>query len=84
MPKEQVSNGYLPFIIAHADIDPNKCWQEEMNQLDVFTTLLDLLQIDSDWYGLGSSILDRENYKNRLNEITQKVSDLIIESNYWK
>lgn len=74
----------LPFIIAHADIDTEKCWQGEMNQLDVFTTLLDLFGIESDWYGLGSSVLDAENYQNRLNETTQKVSDLIIESNYWK
>ena len=84
MPEEEISNGYLPFIIAHADIDSEKCWKGEMNQLDVFTTLLDLLNIETDWYGLGSSVLDKENYCNRVNETTQKISDLIIESNYWK
>ena len=84
MPKEQIGNEYLPFIIAHANIDPEKCWYGEMNQLDVFTTLLDVLDLETDWYGLGSSVLDKDNYINRLNETTQKVSDLIIESNYWK
>ena len=84
MTDEQLGEKYLPFIIAHAGIDSDKCWQGEMNQLDVFTTILDLLDIETDWYGLGSSVLDAENYQNRLNETTQKVSDLIIESNYWK
>lgn len=84
MPKEQINNKHLPFIIAHADINQKECWEGEMNQLDVFSTLLDLLNLETDWYGLGSSILDRENYKNRLNKTTQKVSDLIIESNFWK
>ena len=84
MTKEELGQEYLPFIIAHANIDPEKCWHGEMNQLDVFTTILDLLDLEADWYGLGSSVLDKENYINRLNETTQKVSDLIIESNYWK
>jgi len=84
MTKEELGNEHLPFIIAHADIDSEKCWNGEMNQLDVFTTILDLLDLETDWYGLGSSVLDKDSYKNRLNETTQKVSDLIIESNYWK
>lgn len=84
MTKEEIGNEYLPFIIAHADIESNQCWSGEMNQLDVFTTILDLLNLETDWYGLGSSILNKENYQDRLNETTQKVSDLIIESNYWK
>ena len=84
MSKEDINNGYLPFIIAHADIDSEKCWSGQMNQLDVFTTILDLLDLETDWYGLGSSVLDKEKYQNRLNETTRKVSDLIIESNYWK
>ena len=46
--------------------------------------LMDLLRLDTDWYGLGSSVLDKKRYENRLNETTQKVSDLIVESNYWK
>ena len=84
MSKEEIGNGYLPFIIAHAGIDSDKCWKGEMNQLDVFPTILDLLELETDWYGLGSSVLDKENYCNRVNETTQKISDLIIESNYWK
>lgn len=84
IPKEQINNGFIPFVIAHADIDLNRCWTGEMNQLDVFTTLIDLLGLSTDWCGLGSSVLDKDCYIDRLNETTQKVSDLIIESNYWK
>ena len=84
MPKEQIGDGLLPFIIAHANIDSEKAWTGDINQMDVFTTLIDLLQFETDWYGLGSSVLDKKRYENRLNETTQKVSDLIIESNYWK
>lgn len=83
MPKEEIGNDNMPLIIAHAGIDIDKCWTGDMNQLDVFTTLLDVLRIGADWRGLGSSVMDKEKYENRLNETTQKVSDLIIESNYW-
>ncbi len=84
MPKEQIGNDYMPFIVAHAGINADKCWTGEMNQLDVFTTLLDVLKMRTDWHGLGSSVLNKEKYTNRLNETTQKLSNLIIESNYWK
>ena len=84
MPEEQIGARFLPFIIAHANINSVNAWTGDMNQMDVFTTLIDLLRLDTDWYGLGSSVLDKEMYENRLNETTQKVSDLIIEGNYWK
>lgn len=84
MPEEQIGARFLPFIIAHANINSENAWTGDMNQMDVFTTLIDLLRLDTDWYGLGSSVLDKERYENRLNETTQKVSDLIVESNYWK
>ncbi len=38
-------------------------WSGECNQLDIYTTLLDLLGIESDWYGLGQSLFS-PNYTN--------------------
>lgn len=34
-----------------------RIWQGACNQIDVYTTLLDLLGIESSWYGLGQSLL---------------------------
>jgi len=85
MPMEAVDCKYLPFCIAGADIDSASVYQGAMNQLDIYTTLLDMYDIESGWQGLGSSVLHKETYKDYLQtDETQRVSDLIILSDYLK
>lgn len=57
-------------------------WKGECNQIDVFTTLLDLLNVESDWYGLGHSLLS-PNYSNAISNQKWDVSEWIIRGNYF-
>lgn len=83
MPVEKVDCSHLPFFIIGANLDSADAHQGKMNQLDVYTTLLDMYGIESQWRGLGSSILDRHSYIDYLQtDETQSISDLIILSDY--
>ena len=57
-------------------------WSGECNQLDIYTTLLDLLGIESDWYGLGQSLFS-PNYTNVISPRKWDISEWIIRSNYF-
>ena len=72
----------LPLFIIHGNINTEQVWHGPMNQLDIYTTLLDLLKIDSNWHGLGHSIL-KSDYRNSVTEKTWLLSELIIKGNYF-
>ena len=73
----------IPLYIANIPSNIQKSmWKGECNQIDVFTTLLDLLNIKSDWYGLGSSLLS-PNYSNKISNQKWEVSEWIIRGNYF-
>lgn len=72
----------LPLFIINGNIDNATAWTGEMNQLDVFTTLLDILGIESDWHGLGHSVLSSD-YQNSLTEKAWELSELIIKGRYF-
>lgn len=59
-----------------------KLWKGECNQVDVYSTLLDLMGIESNWYGLGKSLLSL-NYHNTIDDIVWDVSEWIIRSDYF-
>ena len=59
-----------------------KMWKGECNQVDVYTTLLDLLGVDSDWYGLGHSLLSPD-YNYLIDEKKWEISEWIIRGNYF-
>ena len=80
--KENAVNKELPLYIVHGGIDKGQAWTEPCNQLDVYTTLLDMYGIETQWRGLGHSLLNR-NYKNSVSEKTQTLSEWIIRSNYF-
>ena len=50
--------------------------------MDVYTTILDIMGIDSEWRGLGHTLLNK-NYQNSVTTEIQEVSDLIIYGNYF-
>lgn len=72
----------LPLYIIHGGIDLRQAWTGPCNQLDVYTTLLDMFGIESKWRGLGHSLLQND-YTNSVSEQTQQLSDWIIRSNYF-
>lgn len=71
----------IPIYIINGGIDNTKAWAGTCNQLDVYTTILDIMGIDSKWRGLGHTLLD-ENYQNSVTDKIQELSDWIIYSNY--
>ncbi len=81
---------YIPFIIINSG--KSLFINQEVDQIDLFPSIIDLLNINSDWKGLGESILsesyntkkmERKAYFNANNNIWN-VSDLIITKNYFK
>lgn len=72
----------LPLFIIHGNIDKDQAWQGPMNQLDVFTTLLDILGINSEWRGLGHTIL-QSNYINSVTDSSWFFSEQIIKGRFF-
>ena len=72
----------IPIYIINGGFKPSDAWQGECNQLDVYTTILDIMGIDSQWRGLGHTLLNK-NYKNSVTTETQDLSDRIIYSNFF-
>ena len=71
-----------PLFIINGNIDNKDAWSGKMNQIDVYTTILDILQIDNKWKGLGRSILSPE-YTNTIEAHTHQISEMIIEGDYF-
>ena len=72
----------IPIFIINGGFNPANAWQGECNQLDVYTTIMDIMGIDSKWRGLGHTLLNKD-YQNSVTTETQELSDLIIYSNYF-
>lgn len=77
-----VADKYIPLYIVNSGLQPKNMWQGECNQVDVYTTLLDLLGCNADWYGLGHSLVSPE-YKNSVSDRTWDVSEWIILGDYF-
>ena len=72
----------IPIYIINGGFNPADAWQGECNQLDVYTTVMDIMGIDSKWCGLGHTLLNKD-YQNSVTTKTQELSDMIIYSNYF-
>ena len=72
----------IPIYIINGGFNPSEAWHGECNQLDVYTTILDIMGIDSKWRGLGHTLLNK-NYQNSVTAETQELSDKMIYSNYF-
>ena len=73
----------LPLYIINGGINSSNAWTGRCNQLDVYTTLLDIYGVRSTWRGLGHSLLNA-NYQEYNVERLQTLSDWIIRSNYFE
>ena len=72
----------LPLYIINGGIDNHQAWTGPCNQLDIYTTLLDMYGVRSDWRGLGHTLL-KSNYQEYPLEKLYMLSDWIIRSNYF-
>lgn len=73
----------IPLYIVNGGFNKDNAWDGECNQLDVYTTILDIMGIDSKWRGLGHTLLNK-NYQNSVTDRIQELSDWIIYGNYFK
>ena len=73
----------LPLYIINGNIDNSKAYSGPCNQLDVYTTILDLLGINCKWLGLGKSILTSK-YSNSVDDNIYELSEDIIMSDYFR
>lgn len=62
----------------------NNCdvWSGDFHQLDVYTTLLNILDLRPKWRGLGHTLLNPQ-YTNSVNKEAENISKWIIESDYF-
>lgn len=72
----------IPIYIINGGFNPADAWQGECNQLDVYTTIMDIMGIESKWRGLGHTLLNKK-YENSVTAETQELSDMIIYSNFF-
>jgi lipoteichoic acid synthase len=73
----------LPLYIINGGVDNHRAWTGPCNQLDVYTTLLDMYGVCTDWRGLGQTLL-KGNYKEYPLDRLYMLSDWIIKSNYFE
>ena len=72
----------IPIYIINGGIDNSKAWDGACNQLDIYTTILDIMGIESPWHGLGHTLLQK-GYQNSVTDKVQELSDWIIYSDYF-
>ena len=72
----------LPLYIISGGIDAKEAWTGACNQLDVFTTLLDLFGLKPAWRGFGHTLLKKD-YHNSVSEQVQTFSEWMIRSDYF-
>jgi lipoteichoic acid synthase len=73
----------LPLYIINGGIDKRQAWTGFCNQLDVYTTLLDMFGVNARWHGLGHTLL-KSDYTSSVSDNAQRLSDWIIRGNYFK
>lgn len=72
----------LPLYIVNGNIDNRTAWHGTCNQIDVYTTLLDVLGMHPAWCGLGHSLLS-PSYRNSLDADKWDASEWMLLSNYF-
>ena len=80
--KDRISTD-LPLYIINGNIDKSKAYSGSCNQLDVYTTILDVLGIATEWRGLGHTLLNSD-YHNSVSSTTYDISEQIIMSDFFK
>lgn len=73
----------LPFYLVNIPASlSSKMWKGECNQIDVYSTLLDLMGCKSNWYGVGNSLLSKT-YLSSVPQYKWDVSEWILMGNYF-
>lgn len=76
-------NDTIPLYLINSQGWPSGLWKGPCNQIDVYTTLIDLLCKGSCWYGLGKSLLQPK-YEPTLSNNLWDISEWVIMGNYYQ
>lgn len=86
------NKAYIPFIVLNAPL--SLTYKDEVDQIDLYPTMLDIMGTNAKWKGLGQSLL-RKNYKKSLIERDKAIqrsdgkptiwdiSNILISKNYF-
>ena len=72
----------LPLFIINGNIKQEEAYFGPAEQLDVFTTILDVLQVKSSWHGFGHTLLKRD-YEPSVTDDIWTMSDWIVRGHYF-
>ena len=73
---------HCPLFIVNGNIQNNDSCQGEFHQVDVYSTLLDVLMINQPWLGLGHTLLNKADLAT-IDAMAIPISDLIVEGDYF-
>lgn len=80
--KGKISND-VPLYIINGNIDSGNAFTGECHQLDVYTTILDLLGIETEWRGLGHTLLHKD-FVPSVDDDMSNISEKIIRGDYFR
>lgn len=72
----------IPLYIINSGIKDAIKWEGKCNQLDVYTTMLDILGTQGVWRGLGHTLITND-YHNSVKKERWQMSEYIILGNYF-
>jgi lipoteichoic acid synthase len=72
----------IPLYIVGGGIDKEEAWQGPCHQLDVYTTLLDLIGTKNPWHGFGHTLLTPQ-YQPSVRAGLWTMSEQIVLGNYF-
>ena len=76
-------NNNIPLYVINGNLNSFNGWQGSCNQLDVYTTILDILGEYDYWCGLGNSLIS-SSYNNSVTDLTWEVSELLLLSRFFE
>ena len=80
--KENEITSDIPLYIINGNINYTNGWQGTCNQIDVYTTILDILGTKDDWKGFGHTLITN-NYHNSVRKNLYRLSEQIIMGRYF-
>lgn len=80
--KDDEISSDIPLYIINGNVNYATGWQGTCNQIDVYTTLLDILETNNSWRGLGHTLITTD-YHNSIKPQLWNISEQIILGNYF-
>lgn len=83
-PAKLLGENLIPFFIVDTGRDFSEMYRKECSQIDVFTTLVEYLHLNSPWKGMGNNILNGDITSSTDRTIYKEMAARIIRSNYFE